>query len=130
FLVVTAIILLLVCKALPSSWSPVSRLVTALVLFFFYSSMSEWCQCQPDTWMLLPATGALCLRQRQVQRLLLASPPASTVIWAAVGEGVLWGLAFLIKPFAAFPALACFFLTLGLVWRKDRIGKLAVDAGG
>ena len=38
---------------------------TAVALFAFYLSRSEWCHCQRDTWMLLPALIALEQRRRQ-----------------------------------------------------------------
>jgi hypothetical protein len=77
-----------------------ARVWAAVALFAFYFALPEWCHCQRDVWMLLPALAALHLRRR---RLDVESPPA----WSAVAEGALWAAAFWIKPFVAVPALAC-----------------------
>ena len=81
--------------------------MTATLLFAFYSSRWEWCQCQRDTWMLLPALAALQLRRIQVGRLRNPSVGPGRLLMGAIAEGAVWGAAFWIKPFVAVPALAC-----------------------
>ena len=77
----------------------------AVAVAAFYPFLTEFCHCQRDTWMLLPAAVALHLRFRQLRRCQSGSPPARSVFRAAAGEGVAWGLAFWIKPHVAVPAL-------------------------
>src|SRR3954465_12957366 len=61
FGVVSGVILLLL------RWLPPGRRVwAALLLYLFYLGTSEWCHCQRDVWMLLPALAALRLRQRNL----------------------------------------------------------------
>ncbi|MCP4175577.1 MAG: hypothetical protein GY758_32930 [Fuerstiella sp.] len=64
----------------------------------FYLCCNEWCHCQRDTWMLLPALAALLLRLKSGHGKLRS-------VWLAVPEGALWGCAFWIKPHIAAPAL-------------------------
>ncbi len=85
---------------------------TAVALYAFYFSLSELCHCQRDTWMLLPALGALALRQRRLDAAAQGEKPAEALL-----EGALWATAFWIKPFVAVPALACW-LVNGAVERR------------
>ena len=41
------------------------RVATAFACCWCYLSVSEWCHCQRDTWMLLPALAAVSLRLRR-----------------------------------------------------------------
>lgn len=131
FLVVGGIVALLVRRFLPPGTSAAGRWWLAGTLFLFYFSTTEWCHGQPDVWMLLPALGALVLRDRQTDQLLAEQPQGAKLVARGVAEGVLWGVAFLIKPFVVFPALACCLLTPLLAWRKRRGSRrlLAADAG-
>src|SRR5262249_41979112 len=52
----------LLARQLPSG-EPGPRLALAAGLFLFYFSTSEWCHCQRDPWLLLPALLALALAQ-------------------------------------------------------------------
>jgi hypothetical protein len=70
----------------------------ALTAATFYLCCNEWCHCQRDTWMLLPALAALLLR-------LQSSPDEPRDLNLAALEGTLWGCAFWIKPHVAVPAL-------------------------
>lgn len=75
-----------------------------------YFSMTEWCHCQRDTWMLLPALGALSLRAHQLRKSISESPASQSRpirLRTAIVEGMLWGVAFWLKPFIAIPAIAC-----------------------
>ncbi|MBB02732.1 MAG: hypothetical protein CMJ47_08810, partial [Planctomyces sp.] len=49
--------------------SQAAAFLLATLLFWFYFGTSEWCHCQRDPWMLLPALLALYLRKRQIERL-------------------------------------------------------------
>ena len=101
---------------------------TAALLFSFYLSTNEWCHCQRDMWMLLPALLALALRGRQVAR--LGGGSRSVVGWGFV-EGVCWAAAFWIKPFVAVPALLCWLTSVVLVSRsKGHTAEIATDATG
>jgi hypothetical protein len=106
----------------------------AVVLFLSYTAATEWGHCQPDSWMLLLALGALALRQRQLRALLDPVVPGRVLARNAVLEGVLWGLAFLIKPFVAFAALPCLLLTTAVTLRDcgkpGRGARIAWDAAG
>ena len=73
------------------------RVLFGLLASLFYVSCNEWVHCQRDTWMLLPATAAVYLCLRRTLR------PSWKL---AVLEGVLWGIAFWIKPHVVVPALA------------------------
>lgn len=101
------------------------------VLLAFYFTTSEWCHCQRDTWMLVPALGALALRARQVGR--LRGGGGRVVAWAFL-EGLLWAGAFWLKPFVAVPALACWLLAARISWhaggRRVWSDGLGVLAGG
>src|SRR5947209_1194024 len=92
------------------AWSLAALLaafLAALVLAAFYLSTSEWCHCQRDTWMLLPALLALDLRRRQVVALGRPDSDPLSLAGRPFLEGLLWAAAFWIKPFVAVPALAC-----------------------
>lgn len=104
--VVAAIILLLV-RWLPSGTSPAWRLFAVFVLAAFYLTTSEWCHCQRDTWMLLPALLALDLRYRQLLDLTGPRPAHKAVTFRGLLEGFLWASACWIKPYAAVPCLTC-----------------------
>jgi hypothetical protein len=84
------------------------RVWTAAAVFAFYFSTSEWCHCQPDLWMLLPALAAWWLRNRQLDLLRQPSSPFRRIAVRATVEGVLWGMALLIKPHVLAPAIACY----------------------
>ncbi len=83
----------------------------------FYLSVSEWCHCQRDTWMLLPALEALCLRVGTLQR--PESSTATRVVARSGIEGVLWGLAVWIKPYVLLPAVAAW-----LAGHRTRVAPL------
>lgn len=140
FAAVAAAVWLLV-RWLPESAPGWGRPALAAVLFAYYLSTSEWCHCQRDTWMLLPALVALNLRARRVL-LLQKSPPreqgteralacAAGLVGAAILEGAAWGVAVWIKPFVVVPALACWLLSARQARGTPGLGKrLAADLVG
>ena len=121
-LVLAAVVALLL-RWLPARSDPALAPATAAVLFGFYLSTSEWCHCQRDTWMLLPALLALGLRGRQVERL---SEGARGGFGRAFVEGLCWGAAVWIKPFVVVPALLCWVTSVALC----RGRSLAIDLAG
>jgi hypothetical protein len=114
---------------LPRSATRGQRLALAGALLAFYLSTSEWCHCQRDTWMLLPALLALSLRWRQFARLSAPSPSSRAVLATAFVEGLLWSVAFWIKPFVAVPGLLCWLLSARGAWRSAGGWKVALDGG-
>lgn len=131
--VVGATVWILAAYALPVETTRAGRVWTALLLVLFYSGTSEWCHCQPDTWMLLPALVALLLRQRQVRRVAGGGRPD---LWLSFAEGACWGLAFVVKPFVAVPAVCAWLAGGALVvrarprWRAVAADSAALLAGG
>jgi len=143
-LLVSLAILLLTCWLAALGLSRANRLWVAAALFAFYLTTTEWCHCQPDVWMFVPAVAALHLRRRQVLALTPTPlPPGErgrgegrrgewtrrTASFALL-EGLLWGAACLIKPFVVVPgvlawlASAALLRATGLGWWK----KVAADA--
>lgn len=100
---------------LPGEAPPRQRqLALCLAAFGLYFSLSEWCHCQRDLWMLLPALAALHLRQHNLRRLLGIETAKAASVSISPGrlllEGILWGAAVWIKPHAGIPA-ACVLAT-------------------
>jgi hypothetical protein len=126
---IVATIIVFLVRWLPAGSLLAWRLFTALVLASFYLTTSEWCHCQRDTWMLLPALFALGLRERQVQELANSWPRFSTIVARGVMEGMLWGAAFWIKPHVAVPCLFCWLIGARQVARAvpGRLRWLACD---
>jgi hypothetical protein len=122
----TGVVLLLLRWVPGSGWSP-ARVGTAATLAFFYLFNDEFCQCQRDGWMLLPAVVALCLRDRQLRAFAVSAPGATVFLWATL-EGLCWAAAFWIKPFVAVPMLACWLI--GVLYLKKGRGLALLDLGG
>lgn len=91
----------------------------------FYLCCNEWCHCQRDTWMLLPALAAVLLR-------LQGGAVKPRDLKLAILEGTLWGCAFWIKPHIAVPAI--FVIAIDVLPRKQQrhivTETAAVVAGG
>ncbi|MFK7778255.1 MAG: hypothetical protein QM501_09050 [Gimesia sp.] len=103
-----------------------------IALFSFYFSLSEWCHFQRDTLILLPASAAVWLRRKQIDRLIqhTASLPQisyKTVFGWAFLEGILWATAFWVKPFVAVPALCVW---IGSAWIIKTFRKRIIDFSG
>ena len=114
----------------------------------FYLSRNEWCHCQRDSWMLLPVAAAVWVRMMRTARSPgLGAPVADAPVaepsvaeardpafpagksggarWravAAVCEGVLWGVAFWIKPHIAVTVIAL--TAINLTTTGDRRAEL------
>jgi hypothetical protein len=130
----SAVVWLLACTAQPRDLPLFGSVWIAAALYVIYFSATEWAHCQPDGWMLLPSVGALCLRQRQVSAVTDASVPGRALARRSLAEGVLWGLAFVIKPFVVFSAVPC--LLVGLIPaframpRQRTVWRLTPDLAG
>jgi hypothetical protein len=123
-LIVTSIILLL-CEGTWRRTKVAGSPGTILVMLLFYLSTTEWCHCQSDMWMLLPALIALRLRCTQVNR--LTGQQEGSMAWAFL-EGLAWGLAAFIKPFAVFAAGGCWLMSLVIMHRcRVPISRLIQD---
>ncbi len=97
-----------------------------LFMGLFYLSRNEWCHCQRDSWMLLPAALAITVRGRY----LAGKSENGTEPWRLL-EGVLWGVAFWIKPHIAITVLALFtFEVLLASNRRQTIGRIAIVIAG
>jgi hypothetical protein len=122
FGVVSAVILLLL------RWLPPGRRVwAALLLYLFYFGTSEWCHCQRDVWMLLPALAALRLRQSGLGHLAAGDGRSRRAALRSFTEGALWGFALWVKPFVALPALACWLVGCGRLVRAGRTAACVRD---
>jgi hypothetical protein len=109
-------------------WSRAARVWAVFALLAYYFSQSEWSHCQRDTWMLLPSLAALHLRRRQLADLAGSEAPFRRLIGRGMVEGMLWGLAFWIKPFVALPAVAAWLAGMLLVRPQATARRLTVDA--
>ena len=98
----------------------------AAVLLWFYFSISEWCHCQRDVWLLPFALCGLWLRWRQVARMRAAAALRPIAFWA-MAEGMCWACGFWIKPHIALPAIACW-LASAVVVRRTK--PTCVDLAG
>ena len=107
-----AVVVWLLTRWLQSLGRPLATQAwAAVVLFLFYLSISEWCHCQRDMWMLMPGLAALHLRRRQVHRLTAENATNKSAIGWAFLEGVVWGLGVWIKPLIMIPALCCWLVS-------------------
>jgi hypothetical protein len=133
FLVISAIAGLLVGGLRRLKCSVGRCLWTLIAIYAFYLGTPEICHCQRDIWALLPALVGLSFRYSQV------TPATKERGWRVVGatsvlEGLVWGAAIWIKPFAVAPLLACWLLGI-LISRRSTprstpIGARSLDALG
>jgi len=127
FIVVAAVTWLLV-RSLPTESTSLVRAGLAFTLFAFYFTTSEWCHCQRDTWMLLPALATMQLRYHQVERLSARKTNGTHLAGWAILEGGAWACAFWIKPFVAIPSITCWLLGAWLARKHGaRVSRLLVD---
>ena len=138
FAILGAIVLLLTRVLRRCNVGHGAQWLTAVFLVLFHFSLTEWCHCQRDTWMLLPCLGAFVIRVGRFRREGRIQCGRSLVL-RGLGEGFLWGIAFWIKPHIAVPALACFVMA-AVLDRRPRVialetlsvlcGAVIVGAGG
>jgi hypothetical protein len=128
---------LAVVVGLLAGWTPAAALggwgrpLTAVLLLVQYLGSWEWCHCQRDVWMMVPALLALQMRARQADR--LNQPPAASgrLFAAAFVEGALWATAFWIKPFVAVPCVLCWLsATVPALRMGSRRGRVLLDGLG
>lgn len=102
--------------------SPLRAGSLILLIWCCYLSLPEWCHCQRDIWMLLPALGAMSIR---FARMGLSSPRwwSSSLI-----EGLLWGCGFWLKPFVAVPAICTWICWAVLTSPKRERGERECDS--
>lgn len=92
-----------------------------------YLSLSEWCHCQRDTWMLLPVMGGMILRWRAVKTLRCSQVAGATLLFNAYTEGLVWGAGVWIKPYVVIPAVLVWGVSVVTI-RRPR--PLVIDAAG
>jgi hypothetical protein len=86
--------------------------------------------------MLVPALAAYSLRLRQIKAFKNGGIDKKTLSGLALLEGVCWGLAVVLKPFASVPAAACWLLSLVIGIKDGRPARsllldgFSVFAGG
>ena len=99
----------------------------SLAVITFYLSCSEWSHCQRDTWLLIPMTAATCLRMRRLNGQMIPKVCALAVV-----EGLIWGAACWLKPYAALVAVSVWLVTLPKysTWRKAALDAGLVFIGG
>jgi hypothetical protein len=112
--IVSGVIALWVHFSFPVWVSTAARAWTGIAMFLFYVGMTEWCHCQVDAWMLLPAVAAFAMRLGQVST--MGQRKAPRIVGMAVIEGLLWSWALLMKPFVLIPALGAW---LAGLWCLD-----------
>ena len=94
----------------------------SLAVLVFYLSCSEWCHCQRDTWLLVPMTAAVLLRMRRLNDQMTPLVSARN----AFAEGLIWGAACWLKPYAVLIAAAVWLVTL---LRFGTLRRAAIDTG-
>jgi len=115
------------------------RVWTGAICLLFYFSISEWCHCQRDMWMMVPSLAWLWLRGRQVRRLTTSPCPAGPLLGWSILEGLVLGAGMWIKPMVLVPAAAAWLAGVCQVrnWRRSlgdalglMLGGLIMGAGG
>lgn len=94
----------------------------SLVVLVFYLGSSEWCHCQRDTWLLVPMVAATLLRMRRLNDQLTPKVCAGS----AFAEGLIWGAACWLKPYAVLIAAAVWLVTLV---RFGSLRRAVIDTG-
>jgi hypothetical protein len=100
----TAIVLLALAVLKQSGISRRERAWSAVVCYFYYFSLSEWCHCQRDMWLLAPSLALVWLRGRQIQRLNSGSSSRGLLVGHAMVEGLVLGAGMWLKPMLLVPA--------------------------
>jgi hypothetical protein len=103
------------------------RTWTGAACLLFYFSISEWCHCQRDMWLMVPALAWLWLRGRQAQRIANGSSSSVRLFAWSILEGLVLGAGIWIKPMILVPAAAAWLV--GACWVRNWHRTLA-DASG
>jgi hypothetical protein len=108
------------------------RTWTGAACLLFYFSISEWCHCQRDMWLMVPSLAWLWLRGRQVQRIAKASNSAGRLFGWSIVEGLVLGAGIWIKPMVLVPAAAAWLVGACRVrnWRRSVVDALGLVLGG
>ena len=109
-----------------------ARIWIGFFLLSFYFTTSEWVHCQRDPWLLLPAMGALFLRRNQLEQVQEGKRSGGGSLALAMLEGILWGLALWLKPYAMVPGVIVWLIGVTW-WRKSgtvRFRDYLFDFGG
>ncbi|QDT33557.1 hypothetical protein [Thalassoglobus polymorphus] len=128
-IVCTMLLLLLACVVKGTGsyrfggWSAVFGLL-------FYLSLSEWCHCQRDIWLLLPAVGGCLLRILQVQR--QATATSAKIFVHSLIEGCVWGLGIWLKPHLLIVCVVVWVMSIFMIqgWKRKAIDGSGLLAGG
>jgi hypothetical protein len=149
----TAVLIAFVRRAGGAGY-PVAWFAAGVALFYPFTS--EFCHCQRDVWMLLPALAAAWLRLRRMtndecptndsprkdEGRMTASLLSSLRHWWGIGgafvipaEGALWGVAVWLKPHVVVPAFAVWLVSAVLIarsagWRRVLADTLGLLVGG
>lgn len=100
------------------------------LVFYFYFSISEFNHVQRDSWMLLPILAAFAVRSWNAARMNSLDVARKSGFGVALLEGLLWGAAIWIKPFAIVPAATCWLVTAARMARDPVRGWRAVLVDG
>lgn len=113
-----------------SRWST-RFILLSLAVTAMYFSLTEWCHCQRDAWLLPPSLLAVTLHLRRVGGRPLANSKSPS-LFLALMEGMLWGSAFWIKPHVALPILCLYAASLWSTAITSRriVELMCVVAGG
>ena len=136
--ILTAVLTLLVPLISPKKECRFSLRVAglAMAIFSLYFTLTEWCHCQRDLWMLLPSLAAVHLRRRGSQLdVSSGTDRTNTSIkrgMLSLVEGAFWGIAFWIKPHIAIPAACVLVVSLfrSASWRSKLADVALVICGG
>ena len=129
--------------------SRAGRAWSALLCGLWYFSLSEWCHCQRDMWLLAPSLAVVWLRGRQIKRVTSGTgndgtedhpkcgepheigshfrPKPGSWFRYAVLEGLVLGAGMWLKPMILVPAATAWLV--GLCWTR-RWRFVLVDALG
>jgi hypothetical protein len=137
FTFVAASVWILVQYLKPMGISRPARIWSAFFMITFYFSTTEWCHCQPDMWMLIPALAGLWLRERQIDYLQSERVSLSRVVSRSLIEGLFWGAACLFKPFIIAPGGMCWLAGAAQCarrapqpWKRLMMDGMGLVAGG
>jgi hypothetical protein len=108
------------------------RTWTGAACLLFYFSISEWCHCQRDMWLMVPSLAWLWLRARQVQRMSLDSSLGGRLSGWSIVEGLVLGAGIWIKPMVLVPAAAAWLVGACWVrnWRRSLVDAAGLVLGG